>query len=88
MKTPNLDVLKVEIAQLLASGVEPAKVEDVFIGSSAANQRLYERALAEYAAIPRMATEGKVSFRSGMLSAGGRRSVAGFREFVICGASS
>jgi hypothetical protein len=85
--TPNLDLLRVEIARMLADGVPASLVEDKFIGASAQNADIYARALYEFSLLPRMATEGKVTFRSGVLSAGARRSVSGFREHVIWGAS-
>jgi hypothetical protein len=83
MSTPNLDLLKAEVAKLLAAGIEPSRVEDTIIGRSFEDQKLYERALAEFAAIPRMAVEGKATFRSGQRSPGGRRSVAGFRQHIL-----
>jgi hypothetical protein len=85
--TPNLDTLKVEIARMLADGVPAPIVEDKYIGVSARNAQLYARALYEFSCLPRTAVEGKVSFRSGMLSPAARRSVAGFTEHVIWGAS-
>jgi hypothetical protein len=84
--TPNLDLLRSEISRMIADGVPAVLVEDVFIGSSAANQRLYERGLTEYAALPKMAREGRAEFRSGAMSPGGRRSVSGFRSFILNGA--
>jgi hypothetical protein len=57
--TPNLDLLRVEIGRLLASGVEPHRVEDVFIGSSPQNSWLYDRALQEFSHVPRLVDEGK-----------------------------
>jgi hypothetical protein len=88
MATPNLDLLKIEIAKLLASGVEPAFVEDKYIGASARNAQLYARALYEFSCLPRTATEGRSSFRTGVMSAGARRSVSGFRSFISGGALS
>jgi hypothetical protein len=85
--TPNLDVLKAGIARMLAEGVPAAVVEDIYIAASARNADVYTRALYEYSLLPRIATEGRSSFRSGVLSPGARRSVSGFRQFVIGGAS-
>jgi hypothetical protein len=80
--TPALDRLKVEIQKLLASGFSPALVEDVFIAGSNESAKLYERALAEYAVMPKVIVENGVTFMTGAGSAG-RRSVAGFRQMLI-----
>jgi hypothetical protein len=88
MTTPNLDLLRIEIAQLLASGAEPARVEDIYIGKGAQSAGIYQRALQEWALLPKDVKEGGVTFRSGVKSAGCRRSVAGFREFVIWGGAA
>jgi hypothetical protein len=86
--TPNLDLLRAEVARLLALGVEPSRVEDTVIGSSFENAKLYERALYEWSLLPREATEGKAKFRNGAKSPGARRSVSGFRAFITDGALS
>jgi hypothetical protein len=79
--TPNLDLLKLEIAGLLASGVPASRVEDVYVGKSERNAQLFLRALHEFARTPRVAAEGGVTFRSGAGSFG-RRSVAGFKQYI------
>jgi hypothetical protein len=78
---PNLDELKRRLRDLVVAGCPPAMVEDRFIGSSNENAKLYERAQAEYAAIPKTVTEGGIEVRTGAGSFG-RRSVAGFREML------
>jgi hypothetical protein len=80
--TPNLDEVRAGIRRLLDDGVEAARVHDIFIGASAANANAYLRAQSEYASVPRMATEGGITFRSGARSAGGRRSISGFKEYL------
>jgi hypothetical protein len=80
--TPNLDAVRAGIQRLLSSGVEPAKVHDTYIATSIGNANAYARAMHEYAHTPRLVTEGHATFRSGAGSAGGRRSISGFKAFL------
>jgi hypothetical protein len=83
-----LDIVRAGIARLLAAGVPKALVEDKYVGASESNAATYARALYEYSLIPKNVTEGGTTFRSGVKSAGCRRSVSGFRELIIWGGSA
>jgi hypothetical protein len=83
VSTPNLDMLRLEVGRLLADGVSSPLVEDKIIGKSAQSAELYQRALQEWALLPKVVTEGGSTYRTGIKSAGCRRSVSGFREHIL-----
>jgi hypothetical protein len=79
---PNLAMVRAAIGRLLDDGVELARVHDVFVGASAGNMDAYLRAQYEFACMPRLVVEGRVTYRSGARSVGARRSITGFKEFL------
>jgi hypothetical protein len=80
---PNLVMVRAAIRRLLDDGgVELAKVHDVYVGASAANMDAYLRAQYEWSCVAQTVREGRVTFRNGAGSVGGRRSIAGYREFL------
>jgi hypothetical protein len=85
--TPNLDELRRRLRDLVAGGCEWPKAEDRFLASSDRNMQVYQQALIEFSRMPRVVTDGCITFRSGTQS-NGRRSVQGFRSFISDGALS
>jgi hypothetical protein len=81
---PNLAFVRSRIQELLDAGIEAARVHDHYIGMSSSNADAWNRAQYEFACMPRLVQEGRVGapFRSGVRSAGARRSTYGFKEFL------
>jgi hypothetical protein len=76
--TPNIERLKADLRRLVAAGYDWSVVEDVYIGSGPVQVQVYQKALAEWGALPRMVD----GMRSGAGSAVGARSVKGFKEML------
>jgi hypothetical protein len=76
--TPYIDRLRGDLRKLVAAGYDWSNVEDIFIGAGPVQVQIYQKALAEWGALPRMVD----GVRSGVGSAVGTRSVAGFKEML------